>query len=557
VELRDRAIHPMSAPAILFCVQMRRLSAPAVVLALLLPARSAAAADWYVDASAPPGGNGSAAQPFQTNNDSLAGLSRGDTVWIATGTYGEIVDVANLPGSSGTTTFRAMQGATPVIDGTNGSSSAGYVVQTSVPDTTFQDLTIQNAVNGALGVQFYYADGGQVIDCVTKNMSSNAVTFYYSSQGTVSGCTLQGNVAGRKTTGTVVTQNEVYGASAEGIGLYDGSTQCTVSHNVIHDNYSVDLYLDSISHSVFDANFIYESSASNDLEGIEISDEYYSDLAAPVNSYNTITNNVIFGSNLGIVFWMSGEWPSTPLQNESGLRYDVISNNTVVNTKGALKWDASPAHVGTTIENNVFVAQAGVSPAYLLQANSAGGIALDHDLWYAPDLTQAFLWVGNQVDHTGYVSASGQGAGDVLADPAFAVGSSWTAPPPTSFELTMGSPAVGAGVTLSAVPDDFLGASRPSGHCDIGAFQYGATVPADGGGSVTPSPEGGAAADSGADASGPYAGADAGAAHDAGASGGSSKSSGGCGCRDAGAGTNGPAALGLVGLLFLAVRRRR
>src|ERR1700722_9044057 len=149
-------------------------------------ATPALAADWYVDASATAGGTGSMAMPFQTVNAALAGLQRGDTVWLATGTYDEVVNIAKLAGT-GTTTLRAMPGATPVIDGTSGSAAAGFVVQTSVPDVTFQGLTIQNAVSGALGIQFYYADGGQVIDCVSKNMSAGAINFYYSNTGTVTG----------------------------------------------------------------------------------------------------------------------------------------------------------------------------------------------------------------------------------------------------------------------------------------------------------------------------------------------------------------------------------
>jgi hypothetical protein len=34
---------------------------------------------------------------------------------------------------------------------------------------------------------------------------------------------------------------------------------------------------------------------------------------------------------VGIMFWASGLWPTTALNDQSGLRYDVISNNTVVN----------------------------------------------------------------------------------------------------------------------------------------------------------------------------------------------------------------------------------
>jgi parallel beta-helix repeat protein len=462
------------------------LAAYTGVLALLVSS-PALASDWYVDASAAAGGTGAMAKPFRTINAALAGLQRGDTVWMASGTYDEVVNIAKVPGT-GTTTFRALPGASPVIDGTSGSEAAGFVIQTSVPDVTFEDLTIQNAANGALGIQFYYADGGQVIDCVTRKMSSNAITFYYSNQGTVRGSTCQGNIGGRKTTGTVVENNEVYGSGAEGIGLYDGSTGCTVAHNVIHDNFSVNLYLDSISHSTFDGNLIYETDPNNDLEGIEISDEgHYADLPAPVNSYNTIVNNVVVGHNLGIVFWYSGEWPTQALNDQSGLRYDVISNNTLVDNKGSFKWDASPAHIGTTIENNLVVAAAGTSPIYLLQAKGAGGVSLDHNLWFAPDLAQGFLWVGSQTDHTGFVNASTQGGGDVLGDPLL-VGP-WAAPPATNLALEMGSPAIGAGVVLAAVTHDFLGALRPATGTDIGAFQYGAPAPDDGG--VGPMGDGG------------------------------------------------------------------
>jgi MYXO-CTERM domain-containing protein len=540
---------------------MRTAANVSLVLASLVLAPSARAADFYVDASAAAGGNGSMSNPFQTINAALGGLARGDTVWIATGTYPETVNISTLPGSTGRTTLRAIAGNTPVIDGTNGSASAGFVLQSAVEDTTFMGLTIQNAVGGALGIQFYHADGGQVLGCTTKNMSANAVTFYYSSQGEVSGSTLQGNVSGRKTTGTVVENNEVYGASAEGIGLYDGSTGCTVAHNIIHDNYSVNLYLDSISHSTFDGNLIYETTPGNDLEGIEISDEYYPDLPAPVNSYNIITNNVIVGHNQGITFWFSGEWPTAALNNESGLRYDVIANNTVVNNVSALKWDASPAHVGTTIQNNIFAAQAAASPNLLLQANSAGGIGLDHNLWYAPSISDAFLWLDNAVDHAGFVSASMQGGGDVLSDPMFA--GSWSVPPATNLELTKGSPAIGAGVTLSQVPDDYLGAPRPSGKYDLGAFQYGAKPPSDGGVGPGPDASTGPGADGGKGSSpdgGIGPGTDAGKDARAGSGNGEAPgASSGCACSSVATRSGQAGALAVLGvaLLGLGSRRRR
>jgi hypothetical protein len=86
------------------------------------------------------------------------------------------------------------------------------------------------------------------------------------------------------------------------------------------------------------------------------------------------------------------------------------------------------------------------------------------------------LWENDQTDHPGFVTASGQGGGDVLANPLFA--GAWTAPPAANLQLTMASPAVAAGLSLSAVVHDFLGAPRPATGVDLGAFQYGAAVDA-------------------------------------------------------------------------------
>jgi len=493
-------------------MRLLRAVPPIAALAALgvLAPSTAFAADWYVDASAAAGGNGSMATPFKTINAVLMGLQRGDTVWIASGTYDETVNFWMLPGSSGRTTIRALAGATPVIDGTSGSASTQFVLQAGTPDMTFQGLTIQNSAGD--GIEIYQADGGQVVGCTTTGISGNAVTFYYANDGLVSGSKLQGGVGGRRSAGTIVENSELYGCTAhEGITIYDDSTNCQYLHNVIHDNYSVNLYLDSISHSVIDGNLIYESTpGDNNLVGIELSDETYSDLPAPVNSYNTIINNVIVGNEWGIQFW-KGDFPSG-----SGLINDVISNNTLVNNLGAIKWDTG-AHAGTTIENNIVVVQSTMTPSYLLQANSTTGITLDHNLWYAPALAQAFLWGSgaNATDHAGWASASGQGAGDVLADPSFA--GAWTAPPATNLELTKGSPAIGTGATLAAVAHDYLGAPRPASGYDIGAFQYGATPP-DGGGA--PSPEAG------------VTGGDGGGGSEGGASIGSGSSGGGGGVSD-------------------------
>jgi hypothetical protein len=544
---------------------MRPFDLAVLVAALgVFAPRTALSADWYVDAAAAAGGDGSMAKPYKTINGALGGLQRGDTVWIASGAYAETVNFWMLPGSSGRTTIRAMPGATPVIDGASGSASAGFVLQAGTADMTFQGLTIQNS--SADGIEVYQADGGQVINCTTTGISGNAVTFYYASDGLVSGSKLQGGVGGRRSTGTIVENSELYGCSHEGITIYDDSTNCQYLHNVIHDNFSVNLYLDSISHSVIDGNLIYESTpGNNNVVGLELSDETYSDLPAPVNSHNTIVNNVIVNNEWGIQFW-KGDFASG-----SGLIDDVISNNTLVNNLGAIKWDAG-AHTGTTIQNNVVVVASSMTATYLLQANGTNGITLDHNLWYAPGLDQAFLWGSGAgaTDHAAWIAVSGQGMGDVLSDPSF-VGA-WTAPPATNLELAMGSPAIDTGVAIGAVTDDFLGAPRPHGSgYDIGAFEYG-SIPADAGTGVAPADAGDASTplgptgdDAGGD-HGPDASSgsvDSGAGRPSSADGGATKaspssSSSGCACSAVrGSPDEGPAALWIAAATPWLVGRRR
>lgn len=171
--------------------------------------------------------------------------------------------------------------------------------------------------------------------------------------------------------------------------------------------------------------------------------------------------------------------------------------------------------------------------------------------------------MGDQTDHPGFTAASGQGAGDVLGDPLFA--GPWTVPPPTNLALAKGSPAVGAGATLAAVTHDFLGSARPATGTDIGAFQYGATPPVDGGAGTGGGGAGGSAPGSSSVGSGGPDGSSGSGAVGAGAGGmgGSgphqgappARESGACGCAVAEA----PPAPWLATLLAFAplARRRR
>jgi hypothetical protein len=515
----------------------------AAVAALFLVPRAAAAAEWWVDQAAAAGGDGSAASPFVTLNEAKSVLQTGDTVWVRNGTYQETVDFWHVPtGTDGRTTIRAEAGHSPVIDG---GGTDGFVLQAGeTPKMTFQGLTVRN---GGSGFHFYYADDGEVLDCRTE-ATGGAVSFYFASRGRVSGSVLEGSVSGKASDGTVLEDNEIFGSGAEGITLHADSKNCRYSRNVVHDNTSVNIYLDAISDTVVDSNLVYMTDPNaGEAIGIMLADESYENVTAPVLQNITITNNVIVNNESGIRFW-DGHFPG-----QSALRNVLIAHNTVVNNvTSAIKWDAGP-HVGTVVRDNVFAAESGKG-LLMLQANSLDGITLDHNLWYLPGIEAPFLWGATTYDHAGWAAATGHGAGDVDADPLFA--GAWTLPA-QNLRLTESSPAVDAGEAIAEVTHDFDGASRPWGPSpDLGAFEFGASVGGSGGAGAS----GGTGVDGGSGGTGATGASSAGGDATGGLGGAAASGDDvddGCGCRAAGRSWSRLGLVGMLALVGLASRRRR
>ena len=438
------------------------------VLFAMLAAGPAMAAQWYVDGSAAAGGDGSADAPFQTINDVKSVLTTGDTVYIRDGVYSETVDFWHVPEGSGErTVIRAEEGHRPVIDG--GGGSGNFVFQAGETHfMTFQGLTVRNHQGSAF--HFYFAHDGQVIDCKTESVG-RAVAFYHSSRGLVRNCDLEGGVSGKESDGTILEGNYIYHSNAEGITLHADSKNCQYLGNVVYDNVSVNIYIDSASNMIIDGNLVYMTGdPPEELAGIQLADESYDNVTAPVMRDITVTNNVLINNYYGFVFWR-GHFP-----DESALVNVTVANNTIINSKGAsITWDTGP-HENSVVRNNI-VANASDVGRLLLVAKSTDGITLDHNLWFMPHVGEPFNWGGGTVyDFEGYRTASGQGSGSLMADPLFE--GPWELPV-ENFIPAAGSPAIDAGAEVAGLNHDFLRNGRPSGAAfDLGAFEVGA-APAD------------------------------------------------------------------------------
>ena len=489
------------------------------------------ATEWWVDQSASVGGDGSEAAPFRTIGEARNVLHTGDTIWIRDGLYVETVDFWHVPdGTGGRTYVRAASGNAPVIQG---DGSRDFVFQAGeTPKMTFQGLTVRDSDGSAF--HFYHADEGEVIDCVTRKVG-NAVAFYFSKGGRVFHSDLEGGVSGKDADDTVIEACRVFHSSGEGITLHADSSNLRYLNNVVYDNHAVNIYLDSCYDVVVDGNLVYMTNEPpSELAGIQMADESYDNVTSPVLHNIVITNNILVNNFYGIVFWR-GHFPG-----QSAMKNVLVANNTVVNNlRLAMVWDAGP-HEGTIIRNNIFASDAG--SGYLLNAKSTDGVALDHNLWYMPGASEIINWGGGELfDHDRWASQTGQGAGDVLADPGFE--GSWDLAA-ASYRLTASSPAIDTGAEVAGLEIDFDRALRPAGEgYDIGAYEYGAPPNPDGG--VPPWPDGGV---------GPVG--DGGTSSDAGLQPDHGGHDGGCGCRSGGSG-GAPWGVLVLGCILFGLRRRR
>ncbi len=442
---------------------------------------SAGAAEWWVDGAAPAGGDGSEASPMQTLNQIKEVLHTGDTVLLRSGTYFETVDFWHVPvGVEGPTTIRAAPGATPIIDG---GASGDFVLQAGeTDDMVFQGLTLRNGGTG-VGILFYQANGGQVIECTIENAGARGIEFYFAGGGWVYRSDVAGGVAGKGSEGTTIQESLVHDAAAEGITLHDNSSNLRYLNNVVYDNYHVNIYIDSAHEVVVDGNLVFwTGQVTSDFSGILLADEAYADVTAPVLRNIVITNNIVVNADLGIEFW-DGSFPG-----QSALRDVLIANNTIVNSATlGIAWAEGP-HENTVIRNNIVAQQSSVG-VLLLNAKSTSGVTLDHNLWFMPDVPEPFNWGGGEVfTHEAWVAAAGQGQGDVVADPAFA-GATWDLDA-ASYRLIESSPAIDTGTPVDGLTIDFDWGLRPAGDgYDLGAYEYGAEPNPDGG--VPQPPDGG------------------------------------------------------------------
>jgi len=314
--------------------------------------------------------------------------------------------------------------------------------------------------------------------------------------------------------------NVVYQNGGEGIifwGTNDDNGTAHVSmnnvmrHNVVYDNWSVNLYFDNTQNARVESNFVFDHprDATQTFDNLlTLSNGYNTDWAkrlTPVNisladepgsSFEmptgyahlaniTVVNNVFAGGKFGFLDYDDG----TAAAMSHGLKSCSIVNNTIVLGAPAIPGQSGYGwrHLfadGTTtdssansiVENNLIVSA--TTDDRFIDAghvNAGAGITCDDNLfsgpaqWSTAATTQDFTawkaahpWDQHSLQSDALIEDSTEFSQSAAQKPVY----DWSKARPLA-----GSPAKAAGADQSTlITNDFTGVNRPAGAFDIGAL---------------------------------------------------------------------------------------
>jgi Periplasmic copper-binding protein (NosD) len=415
-----------------------------------------------------PGGSdanaGSSTAPYATVSHAQSVAQPGDVVCVRGGVYHERVRLPRSGRGGAPITVGAYPGEAPVLDGTGIAlkrTDALFEIAAGANYVTVQGLVIRNSsgrglVNGGSYNRVLGATISNIANAglLTTNHTApaadneyvgNDISFTVQSNNCHTSsdpCTATGGwesainhytAGGHRFGHDVYRANNVHDNGGEGMTVADGDI---VVGNNLRDNFSVNIYVDGTRDAIIEKNFVSESehavpsggeSAYRLLAmGITLADE-----TGPRNARNTIRNNLIVNTSIGLHFWEA--------TSGSGLVGDVFDNNTVVNTWTCGICVDPGNHSNTVVRNNFVVPRRGIITSGLAD----DGITRAGNLFTRPD------------DIAGFVPGAGTFN---LEQDAYQ-------------PSTAASPLLDKGVASSA-RDDIVGTPRPQGAgIDIGVYE--------------------------------------------------------------------------------------
>lgn len=272
----------------------------------------------YVDDSAAPAGNGTAAAPYQTIAEAVTRVANGGTIQVADGTYSPVTITKGL-----------------ILKGTNATFTSG---DPAISISTTTEVTIDGFTFDGTGRPISTVDGGNVV--IKNNIFQNTVgnaTLYFSNLGTF---TFTGN-----------TLTNISPANDEGIflaGNWNGTTGTvvTITGNTFQNSTMTGMNLSNVTGTISGNTFSHIS--------------YYGILLANNTSGISVTNNTfdtIAQQDSGVPTYGAGVRFYTPSLTGS---VDISNNHFLNSYIGIAVRDAASdvsgqiSGTGNTFEGNNF-----------------------------------------------------------------------------------------------------------------------------------------------------------------------------------------------------------
>ncbi len=434
---------------------------------------------YFVSPSGNDANNGSFASPWLTPVNAKNSMVAGDTVYFRAGTYTTIDDfssvlVCNNGYCSGTANqyqnFLGYPGETATLGSGSITHGIYHWANTVWQYATVAELTLVGQVYGLTCQNVDPGGACNYIRVVGNNMHSIGPGVGLDLEMPADHIAIYGNESAQNCLGSSGCSYDDRAYSFY-FGGYGAQSNFDVGWNRLHDNpfgKGIQVYGhvagDTITHLGIHDNEIY----NNTMTGIELGgSDGNTDFVQDATLYNNILWNNSNGAPVSHMVYGGVELEGLDANDGTYTLY----NNTF--------YGNSPAHsniqpggaiaFGTngiksaTLENNIFYAASG-SPCYLYfddnTAPAAGRVSFSNNL---------FFNAGKGPSGCNYNVGSIKVATDakgVNGNPNFA------GPSALNFHLTVGSPAIDAGMN-TGVATDFDGVVRPQGSAfDIGAFEF-------------------------------------------------------------------------------------
>ncbi len=373
-------------------------------------------------------------------------------VWIGSvsvsnsATY-DVVKNCNLTGSSVAGTVYTVAG---VLAGSG-------VTAGSAAEAQNRDITIQNNLITAVQNAVYYngnvttPDINLTIQGNTFGSSTAASKLSYRGVGLINAWNY--TISHNTILGVVTTTTST--SSPLGLGIYTGTKNGTISFNTISDikqNYTA---------SGYSAFGIYLSS-----DVVASATNVYNNIVSDITSYGSAT---VGANGYGIVFGGGGGY---------NVYYNTVAmytNQTSATGIPAAVYISSSISTANSLDirNNVFYTNqsvgAGAYGMYCAAANTVF-LHLDNNIYYGANATIGKVgYLGSAISTIAdWKIATGKDVSSLSVDPLFQSS--------TNFVPQIGSPVVSAGVTISGITTDYLGALRSVTTPSLGAYENAADV---------------------------------------------------------------------------------